>query len=201
MNSDQYLKVIDSRVIPQLMDWYGSLKECVLQQDKAPCHSSKAVKQNLNDAGIKVLEWPGNSPDMNPTENVWAVLKRKIRENLSTTKKELKRKVLDLWYKDEYIHTMSRLCSINGNPHSRSVMQKEDIQSTNCLLYLLHVHLLYVIIDPGKLFQCKYYFSSASNNWPALYIYHKFTVHILNHIVPTSWHDDEEGETSEIYFK
>ena len=31
MNSDQYLKVIDSRVIPQLMDWYGSLKECVLQ--------------------------------------------------------------------------------------------------------------------------------------------------------------------------
>ena len=97
MNSDQYLKVIDSRVIPQLMDWYGSLEDCVLQQDKAPCHSSKAVKQKLNDAGIKVLEWPGNSPDMNPIENVWAVLKRKIRENPPKTKNELIRKVLDMW--------------------------------------------------------------------------------------------------------
>ena len=56
LNSDQYWKVIDSRVIPQLMDWYGSLKECVLQQNKAPCHSSKTLKQNMNDTEIKVLE-------------------------------------------------------------------------------------------------------------------------------------------------
>ena len=27
---------------------------------------------------INILEWPGNSPDINPTENLWIIFKRRL---------------------------------------------------------------------------------------------------------------------------
>ncbi len=50
--------------------------DLILQQDLAPAHTAKSW---LNDHGVGVLDWPANSPDLNPIENIWGFVKRKMR--------------------------------------------------------------------------------------------------------------------------
>ncbi len=51
----------------------------IFQQDLEPAHTAKITKSWLNDHGVRVLDWPPNSPDLNPIENLWGIVKRKMR--------------------------------------------------------------------------------------------------------------------------
>ncbi len=53
--------------------------EFIFQQDLAPAHTAKSTKTWLNDQGVGVLDWPANSPDLNLIENIWGIVKRKMR--------------------------------------------------------------------------------------------------------------------------
>ncbi len=51
----------------------------IFQQDLSPAHTAKSTKSWLNDHGVGVLDWPANSPDLNPRENLWSIVKSKMR--------------------------------------------------------------------------------------------------------------------------
>ena len=57
---------------------YGDA-DFIFLQDLAPAHTAKSTKTWFNDHGITVLDWPANSPDLNPIKNLWGILKRKMR--------------------------------------------------------------------------------------------------------------------------
>ncbi len=69
----------------------------IFQQDLAPAHTAKSTKSWLNDHGVDVLDWPANSPDLNPRENLWGIVKRKMRNKRPKNADELKATVKETW--------------------------------------------------------------------------------------------------------
>ena len=48
------------------------------QQDLAPCHTSKVMQSFFKKSKLHVLDWPGNSSDLNPMENLWTIVKKRL---------------------------------------------------------------------------------------------------------------------------
>lgn len=56
----------------------GLQEEFILQQYNDPKHTAKKTKKFFENSNIKLLEWPAQSPDLNPIENLWSVLDSKV---------------------------------------------------------------------------------------------------------------------------
>ncbi len=75
---------------------YGDA-DFIFQQDLAPAHTAKGTKSWFNDHGVTVLDWPANSPDLNPIENLWGIVKRKMRDTRPNNADDLKAPVKETW--------------------------------------------------------------------------------------------------------
>ena len=71
------------------------LKIFVFQQDNASVHVSKLSTEFFEKNNIETLKWPAQSPDLNPIENLWAIIKHELRlrnfSDLASLKEEIKR--------------------------------------------------------------------------------------------------------------
>ncbi|OCK92348.1 uncharacterized protein K441DRAFT_570608 [Cenococcum geophilum 1.58] len=48
-----------------------------------------------------IIEWPANSPDLNPIKNIWRLLKGRIQRRFPTIKEEVRRYAEEEWEKLE----------------------------------------------------------------------------------------------------
>ncbi|KAJ5636577.1 Transposable element tc3 transposase [Penicillium longicatenatum] len=53
-------------------------EDAIFQHDNAPTHTAYVVREALEEMNIEFMEWPPHSPDLNPIENLWALLKAAI---------------------------------------------------------------------------------------------------------------------------
>ncbi len=75
VNAAIYQEILEHFMLPSADKLYGDA-DFIFQQDLAPAHTAKGTKSWFNDHGVTVLDWPANSPDLNPIENLWGVLSR-----------------------------------------------------------------------------------------------------------------------------
>ncbi len=57
----------------------------------------KVPKSWFNDHGVTVLDWSANSPDLNPIENLWGIVKRKMRDTRPNNADDLKATIKATW--------------------------------------------------------------------------------------------------------
>ena len=74
-------------------------RKWVFQMDNDPNHTYKVVTNWLKDIKVKVLEWPSQSPDPNPLENLWAELKMRVWARRPTNLSQLHQLYQEEWAK------------------------------------------------------------------------------------------------------
>ena len=67
MNADKYIEVIQRKVVRDVKRAFPN-GGGIFQQDLAPCNAAKKGKKVFEENQIKVLDWPGNSSDLNPSK-------------------------------------------------------------------------------------------------------------------------------------
>ena len=72
INASAYIELLSQHALPHLCQ--GTVETPIFTQDHAPWHKVKTEQE-----GIALMKWPPQSPDMNPLENVWKVIREKAQ--------------------------------------------------------------------------------------------------------------------------
>ncbi|GFX19502.1 transposable element Tcb1 transposase [Trichonephila clavipes] len=83
-----YIEILQNKLLPTARDLFGN-QSWIFQDDNAPCHRAKVVQKWLKDHTVNRMNWPGQSPDLNPIENLWFKIGYEISKKKPSNKREL----------------------------------------------------------------------------------------------------------------
>ena len=108
IDSEAYRQILIHQAMPELKKLISQEPthvRWIFQQDNAKPHTAKIVKQYLDTkqrewgGRLEIMEWPSQSPDLNPIENAWSFIKRKLRhrEKKPSSHQDLYQQIFEIW--------------------------------------------------------------------------------------------------------
>ena len=101
MTSARYIEVLDKYLVDGNCGF--NIEKHIFQQDNATCHTSKVTREYFATHRMTVLPWPANSPDLNPIENIWSILKQMVETRVPKTKEHLKTIIKEEWQRIDQV--------------------------------------------------------------------------------------------------
>ena len=99
LDSEGYINMLKENNI--IEDIKTKIKDRTMsfQQDGAPAHNAKKTKEYIRSEIELIDDWPANSPDLSVIENLWAIIKKKLKVNPPQSLNELKNRLIEEWDK------------------------------------------------------------------------------------------------------
>jgi transposase len=99
-DAEAYIATLSDHLLPFAHANHGD--GYFFQQDNASIHTAGVVARWFEepDIDVEVIQWPAKSPDLNPIENLWGIMSRKVYDNGKrkfATRAELKACIRQVW--------------------------------------------------------------------------------------------------------
>jgi len=94
MDANFYVEILQKH-LPEVNKMFRGKRR--FQQDNDPKHTSRIAREFLKENVREVIDWPSNSPDLNPIENLWAIVKGNVERRQPKNLDELERFMVEEW--------------------------------------------------------------------------------------------------------
>ncbi len=80
LNAEKYRNILQDYVLPFASKYHGRVREFIYQHDGCGPHRAKSITEFLRSKNIEILPWLAQSPNLNPIENAWGILRKQLRD-------------------------------------------------------------------------------------------------------------------------